>query len=401
MEAQDYNNGATQIDWNATAMYVSLLCALLTGLAFFAAPAQDISGDWQGILGKGSPDEHRLILHVAPSGNGQWHGVLHSIDRDPAPIPLTSIKLQSGSLVFSVDSMSISFEGKISIDGTSVSGTFTQGQSMSLDLHRATKETAWPQIDSSPHTIKFITVDENVKLEVLDWGGSGRPIILLAGLGNTAHVFDKFALKLVPAYHVYGITRRGFGASSAPNATPENYSVDRLGDDVLAACNALHLVRPVLVGHSIGRAELSSIGSRYPEKIAGLVYLDAGSFQSVDKSRNNPLFNKNFFSSVGPQTPKPSSFPQSQLEPTGSATPAGIIVADEGKYPDVRSADIKCPVLAIFARQGYSAEAPIKGSDSVLAPKRIIYLPNATHYIFLSNETEVLDALEDFLRKLH
>jgi hypothetical protein len=50
--------------------------------------------------------------------------------------------------------------------------------------------------DESPHTVHFVTVDSNIKLEVLDWGGSGRAIVLLAGLGNTAHVFDDFAPKL-------------------------------------------------------------------------------------------------------------------------------------------------------------------------------------------------------------
>src|ERR1700723_1851306 len=87
---------------------------------------------------------------------------------------------------------------------------------------------AYAQNDYSEHSIQSITVDNDVKLEVLDWGGSGRPLVLLAGLGNDAHVYDKFAPKLIASYHVYGITRRGFGASSAP-AT--GYSADRLGDD--------------------------------------------------------------------------------------------------------------------------------------------------------------------------
>lgn len=64
--------------------------------------------------------------------------------------------------------------------------------------------------DPSPHIVRFVTVDKDVRLEVLDWGGSGRPIVLLAGGGNTAHVFDHFAPKLTTHYHVYGITRRGF-----------------------------------------------------------------------------------------------------------------------------------------------------------------------------------------------
>lgn len=88
-------------------------------------------------------------------------------------------------------------------------------------------------------------VDKDVKLEVFDWGGSGRPLVLLAGLGGTAHVFDGFAPKLTGMYHVYGITRRGFGRSSVP-AT--GYSADRLGDDVLGVIDALKLNKPVLVG---------------------------------------------------------------------------------------------------------------------------------------------------------
>jgi hypothetical protein len=33
--------------------------------------------------------------------------------------------------------------------------------------------------DPSPHQARFITVDSSVKLEVLDCGGSGVPIVLL------------------------------------------------------------------------------------------------------------------------------------------------------------------------------------------------------------------------------
>ena len=50
--------------------------------------------------------------------------------------------------------------------------------------------------DPSPHAVRFVTVEKGVQLEVLDWGGSGRPVVLLAGGGNTAHVFDGFAPKL-------------------------------------------------------------------------------------------------------------------------------------------------------------------------------------------------------------
>jgi non-heme chloroperoxidase len=127
--------------------------------------------------------------------------------------------------------------------------------------------------DTSPHVVSFITADQNVRSEVLDWGGPGKSIVLLAGLGNTAHVFDDFAPKLAADYHVYGSTRRGFGASSIPTS---GYGAERLGDDVIAVLDGLRLAKPVLVGHSIAGEELSSIGSRRPDRVGGLVYLEAG-----------------------------------------------------------------------------------------------------------------------------
>ena len=151
------------------------------------------------------------------------------------------------------------------------------------------RATIWNQ--EARHTTQFVTVDHDVKLEVLDWGGSGRPIVLLAGLGDTAHVFSSFAAALTEHYHVYGITRRGFGASSAPAS---GYSADRLGDDVLAVMAALKLTKPVLVGHSMGGEELSSVGSRCPDKVAGLVYLEAAySYAYYDPARGD--FNLDLF----------------------------------------------------------------------------------------------------------
>jgi hypothetical protein len=49
--------------------------------------------------------------------------------------------------------------------------------------------------DSSPHSVQFVTVDQGVKLEVLDWGGVGRPLIFLMGpilaIGVCPHDFDR------------------------------------------------------------------------------------------------------------------------------------------------------------------------------------------------------------------
>src|SRR5262245_47620445 len=145
---------------------------------------------------------------------------------------------------------------------------------------RAQLPAAWKA--PAPHVSRLIPVGQDVRLEVLDWGGAGRPLVLLAGGGDTAHVFDEFAPKLTSDFHVYGITRRGFGESGF---APVTSGADTFGDDVLAVLAALELERPILAGHSIAGQELSSIGTRFPNRVAALVYLDAAYPYAFDNGK--------------------------------------------------------------------------------------------------------------------
>lgn len=66
---------------------------------------------------------------------------------------------------------------------------------------RPVSQSRAPWRDPSPHQVRSITVDSSVQLEVLDWGGSGWPVVLL-GCYLTAHVYDDFAPKLADQFHV-------------------------------------------------------------------------------------------------------------------------------------------------------------------------------------------------------
>ena len=137
--------------------------------------------------------------------------------------------------------------------------------------------TAVPPSDPPTSQERFVDVEEGVRVEVLDWGGgsgerSARAVVLLAGSGNTGHVFDELAPKLRDCCHVYAVTRRGYGASSHPAS---GYDDQRLADDVLAVLEELELEAPVLVGHSMGGGELTTLGSQHSDRLGGLLYLDA------------------------------------------------------------------------------------------------------------------------------
>ena len=137
---------------------------------------------------------------------------------------------------------------------------------------------------------KMITAEPGVQLEVLDWGGSGPPLVFLAGFGGTAHTFDGFAQKFTDRHHVYSITRRGFGASSRPAPTENAYSPERLAADIIAVIDQLKLQHPFIAGHSVAGQELSEIGTRYSDKVAGLIYLDAANSQAFYSVNSDVLY---------------------------------------------------------------------------------------------------------------
>jgi len=82
-----------------------------------------------------------------------------------------------------------------------------------------------------------VTVDGNVRLEVLDWGGTGRPLLFI-GCYLTGHVNDVIAPKLTDQFHVFALTRRGIAASDHPQ---HGYGPQRRAQDALDVIRALRM----------------------------------------------------------------------------------------------------------------------------------------------------------------
>lgn len=306
--------------------------------------------------------------------------------------------------------------------------------------------------DSSPHETRFVSVDHGVRLEVLDWGGTGRTLVLLSGSGATAHVFDDLAPKLVDSYHVIGITRRGFGASSKPDY---GYDIGRLSKDIIDVLDALAIESPVLVGFSFAGDEMTVIASRHSDRVAGLVYLDA----AYDRTREKPEDYQTTQDSL-PPTPRPGPSdvvsyeaakaymdrigsrhypPEGELMATidfaamlgvgSSTTDARILQALAAGVIQPEYAEVNVPALAIYATFK-SADDLVRPwydmSDSALRDNvqkfyelrskdvadqiamfengvsngKVLVLPGAQHAVFLSNEQDVLTAVHRFVERL-
>jgi pimeloyl-ACP methyl ester carboxylesterase len=122
------------------------------------------------------------------------------------------------------------------------------------------------------------------KLRVSDGGsGGGVPVLFVHGLGASWEVWRAALDHVRPERRAAALDLRGHGGSDAP-ATDAGYTIEALAEDVEAASRALTLPRFVLVGHSMAGAVLTAYASRFPEKVAGLVYVDAvGDFHKLPK----------------------------------------------------------------------------------------------------------------------
>jgi pimeloyl-ACP methyl ester carboxylesterase len=306
--------------------------------------------------------------------------------------------------------------------------------------------------DPSSHAVRMVSVEQSVALEVLDWGGFGTPVVLLAGGGNTAHVFDEFAPKLTETFRVYGITRRGFGASEFAAVTDPG---TRLGDDVLAVIDALELDRPVLVGHSIAGVELSSIAGAHEERIAALIFLEAA-FPYAFSGGDSPMMAEFLAAPSSLQPPLPSAadlvsfaalqawderqygvrMPEAELRQTWQSAPAGqptrprdfagssmfmALLTEPARYasfpvptlvifaiprlrepwiaasPDLR---LRSEAESYFARTDALTEQQANAIEAAAPDVRVVRLRGAAHYLFLSNEREVLAEMHAFVTRV-
>jgi non-heme chloroperoxidase len=292
------------------------------------------------------------------------------------------------------------------------------------------------------YPVKYINGSSNNRLEVLDWGGKGKALLFLSGLGNTAHVFADFAPRFRDIFHVYGLTRRGFGSSSQE----ASYDRKTLAADILAVIDSLHIDKVILIGHSIAGDEITKFASSYPDRVNKVVYLDAaydytdflhiasnapaGPKPTTQDSSSFIRF-KNFKKSVdGFSLPDEELKNISIFSANGSyqknITPDSITwsMFKGIEHPDFKG--VNCPALAIYAVQGsvsrlFSFYASLDAVNKKKADTTFIQyatwekeqrdlfkkqvkkgikkeIIGAPHYIFISNPDETEMYIRKFLK---
>lgn len=104
--------------------------------------AQTLADTWQGTLHAGQ--DLRTVVKISKSDGGGYKALFYSIDQGGDPIPVTKVTLDGSVVKMSLTAIGGTYDGKLSADGKTITGTWTQGpEPLPLVLTRATVETAW------------------------------------------------------------------------------------------------------------------------------------------------------------------------------------------------------------------------------------------------------------------
>jgi uncharacterized protein (TIGR03435 family) len=153
-------------------------------LAATPAEAQGFEGTWQGTLHVGR--QLRIATKITKADGGGYKAVYYSIDEGGLPLSIDKVDVDGSSLTLTLNLMGVKYEGKLSGDGKTIAGTWTQGpNTLSLPLTRATPETEW-SIPTPPLPVPPMAADANPNFEVATIkpskpGAQGKAFFFKAG----------------------------------------------------------------------------------------------------------------------------------------------------------------------------------------------------------------------------
>jgi len=249
---------------------------LIVGSHSASAQSQSVEGFWAGALDAGT-FKLRLVMKFSRTPDGKLKGSLDSLDQGANDIPMSVVTFQNGALHVEMKTIGATYDGKLSADGTQITGEFTQGSKLPLDLKRIEKVSdvalKRPQTPKKPYPYNEIDVTYQNKQDKITLSatltaprGAGPfpAVVLITGSGlqdrNEALLGHQPFLVLADYLTRRGIAvlradDRGIGGTSkgSPNDTSENYAGDALaGVEFLKTRKEINPKQIGLVGHSEG-----------------------------------------------------------------------------------------------------------------------------------------------------
>lgn len=281
-----------------------------------------------------------------------------------------------------------------------------------------------------PAVDAYVTLD-GLRFHYRDYGGTGRPLVLLHGLASNSRWWLLVGPLLAKRFRVVALDQRGHGESDKPD---NGYEFETVAGDLAGFIDALELERPIVVGHSWGSEVALQYAASYPDRPAGVVlteggYMEISARPGMTRERAEQQMTPPDLTRFTPQDliarAKQWELGSLWSDEVEAALMGNFSVADDGtlrprferanhmqvvrayweQRPSELCSSVRCPVLVIAAeREGGD------GTKEWMALKRegierirsrldecdVRWFPNSIHDLPLQRPKELAQAIEAF-----
>lgn len=259
-------------------------------------------------------------------------------------------------------------------------------------------------------------------------GSGGRPLVLIPGLASGGWVWQETAREFAATNTVYVVTLPGFDGRPAVDGNP----LDAARAAVAELIASRKLVKPLVVGHSLGGTLALALAAEQPERIGGVVSVDglpvmprtesmppeqralmAENMRARMASAQGPAFlaqQREYMRTIG-MVDMGKADDAAQL--TSRSDPAAVgayVGAVLGQDLRPRLGAISAPVLVLVpyygpdsAQQGITAAEKLAYYQELMAGTKrleVAAVDNARHFAMIDQPRAFNEALRRFLKTL-
>jgi len=122
---------------------------------------------------------------------------------------------------------------------------------------------------------RYASASGQLELFARDYGGGGRPLLLMHGLTRNSADFEPLAAHLAGEYRLIVPDQRGRGLSQ-DDPDPANYRPDIYAGDMFALLESLDVQSPALIGTSMGGLMAMVMNAMQPGAFPAIIFNDIG-----------------------------------------------------------------------------------------------------------------------------
>jgi len=266
------------------------------------------------------------------------------------------------------------------------------------------------------HWTDGYVIANGIRIHYWRTGGDKPPMVMAHGSSDNGLCWTNLAKELEDRYDIILADARGHGLSDPPS---QSDPADAQAEDLMALISELQLVKPIVMGHSMGSSAAAWFAAKHPDVPRAIVLEDPrlaprrpgdpgpGGSQSVEDrraailARNNMTYDE-LVAMCMTNTPQWGHSECEFWAPSKRLHHPNTAYRSIGDRPAMSELlpKITCPTLILKADAQGELRRQNEEAASLLPNGKIVHIEGAEHNVRRDQKQRLLEALNQFLAEL-